>query len=177
MKISRNAKLKFTGERLIPEINKGTTFFYEHLARYLFVLQISKNKVILDAGCGCGYGSYIIAKYGHPKKVYAVDISKQAIEYAKNKYRSNDVFYKINNLEKLTLIKNNSIDIVMSFEVIEHLNNQEIFLNQVLRVLKSKGIFFSSTPNIFTHPKGNPFHKKEFNPRGFYKFLKRYLKI
>ena len=76
-------KIKFTGERLIPELNQNTAFFYEHVIRYLFASQFSENKTVLDAGCGTGYGSYIIDKFGKPNKIQAVDISNEAINYAK----------------------------------------------------------------------------------------------
>jgi 2-polyprenyl-3-methyl-5-hydroxy-6-metoxy-1,4-benzoquinol methylase len=169
-------KLEFTGERLIPEINKGAAFFYEHLVRYLFTSQFVKEKIVLDAGCGVGYGSSILAKYGKAKKIYAVDISKETIDYAKVKYLHKTIKFSIDNIEKLTTILDKSINIVTSFEVIEHLKDQNKFLKQVKRVLKNNGLFIVSTPNKYTYPEGNPFHTKELYPEKFYKLLKKYFK-
>lgn len=172
----KTSRLEFTGERLIPELNKGTAFYYEHLARYLFASQIVKEKVVLDAGCGSGYGSFILAKYGKAKKVYAVDISQEAIDYAQSKYFHKNIKFQVNDAEKLKTISAKSVDVIVSFEVIEHLNDQEKFLNQIKRVLKTNGVFIVSTPNKYTYPEGNLFHTKELYPEEFKKLLKKYFK-
>ncbi len=176
MKNRQNQKLVFTGERLIPEINKGAPFYYEHLARYLFSCQLTKQKTVLDIGCGSGYGSYILSTLGEAKKVYALDISESSILYAKNKYAQKKIDFQIDNAETLLTIHNKKIDIAISFELIEHLYNQEKFLSQVRRVLKEGGIFFVSTPNKFTYEKDNPFHVKEFYPIEFSRLLKKFFK-
>lgn len=172
----KTSRLEFTGERLIPELNKGTAFYYEHLARYLFASQIVNEKVVLDAGCGVGYGSFVLATYGKAKKIYAIDLSQDTIEYARSKYFNKNIIYQKDNVEDLKTITSKLIDIVVSFEVIEHLNNQEKFLKQVKRVLKKDGFFIVSTPNKYTYPKGNPFHTKELYPKEFLELLKKYFK-
>jgi 2-polyprenyl-3-methyl-5-hydroxy-6-metoxy-1,4-benzoquinol methylase len=169
-------KLNFTGERLIPELNKGSAFYYEHLARYLFTSQIVNEKVVLDAGCGVGYGSYIMATYGKAKKVYAVDLSQDTIKYAQSKYSNKNIKYNQDNVEELKTITSQIIDVAVSFEVIEHLNDQEKFLRQIKRVLKNDGIFVVSTPNKYTYPSGNHFHTKEIYPEEFSLLLKKFFK-
>lgn len=175
-KKSKIRKLASTGERLIPEINKGAGYYYEHLARYLFASQLVKNKIVLDAGCGSGYGSFILAKYGKTKKVYAIDISQESIDYARYKYFNKNIRFQIDDIEKLYTIKKKSIDITVSFEVIEHIKNQEKFLNQIKRVLKKDGLFIVSTPNKYTYPDGNSFHTKELYPEEFFQLLKKSFK-
>lgn len=169
-------KINFTGERLIPELNKGTAFYYEHLARYLFASQIVNNKMVLDAGCGVGYGSYILEKYGKAKKIYGVDLSSDSIKYAQTKYFHKNIEYVRDDVLELKTVRDNSIDISVSFEVIEHINEQEKFLAQVKRVLKKDGLFIVSTPNKYTYPKGNPFHSKELYPEEFSQLLKKCFK-
>lgn len=175
-KQSNSPKLEFTGERFIPALNKGAAFFYEHLIRYLFASQFTKNKVVLDAGSGAGYGSHILSKYGQAKKVFGIDTSSEAINYAKNKYGFKNISFKINDIEKLEIISDASIQVGVSFEVIEHIRNQTQFLEQIVRVLKTNGIFIVSTPNKYTYPPGNEFHIKELYPEEFYKLLKKYFK-
>jgi len=167
-------KLEFTGERLIPELNKGQAFFYEHLVRYLFSSQFVRNKIVLDVGCGSGYGSYILARQGGANKIFAVDISQDAIEYAKSRYKHRNIDFKVDDAEELKTISNKIVDILVAFELIEHLNDQDKFLGQVKRVLKKSGLFIVSTPNKYTYPDGNPFHTKELYPEEFYRLLKKY---
>lgn len=133
----KNTSIEFTGERLIPELNKGMAFFYEHLARYIFSCQFVKDKSVLDMGTSTGYGAFILAKYGKTSRVIAVDIDKKTIKYAKLKYNHSNVKFLVEDIEKLKSIKNKLIDVVTAFEVIEHLNKPSNFLEQIKRVIKS----------------------------------------
>lgn len=164
-------ELEFTGERLIPIINKGAAFYYEHLARYLFSMQFVKHKSVLDTGSGAGYGSHLLSKYGNAKKVYGIDIDRKSVLYASEKYKNKGVTFAIDDVTKLKTIKNSSIDVAVCFEVIEHIINQQELLKQITRVLKKDGIFVVSSPNKLTYPTGNPYHQKELHPRQFKKLL------
>ena len=75
--MKQKTRLKPSEERLMPKYGVGYAYFYEHLARYFFASQFVKDKVVLDAGCGVGYGSYILVKYDKAKKVYAIDNSRK----------------------------------------------------------------------------------------------------
>ena len=172
----KKINLEFTGERLIPKVNVGRAFYYEHLTRYLFASQIVKDKTVLDLGCGSGYGSFILKNTGHAKKVIGIDISSDAINYAKENYDDNDINFRIGDIRKLNSIKNNSIDIVVSFEVLEHIREQGKMLSEVKRILKKNGLLIISTPNILTYPKGNKYHLKELSPKNFEKLLKKHFK-
>lgn len=174
MKTKKTQKIVITGERLIPEYNKGTDFLYEHLARYLFSSQFVKGKKVIDVGCGVGYGSKILKIYGKAKTVDAIDISRNSIKYAKKHYYSKNIFYNIDNAEKLLTVQNNNMDVAVSFELIEHLKHPRIFLKQIKRVLKKNGLFIFSTPNKYTYPKGNPYHIKEYYPEELKQLLKNY---
>lgn len=164
--------LVFTGERLIPNLNRGTAFFYEHLLRYIFACNFVKGKTVLDAGCGSGYGSLLLAKEGNAANVISVDISADAIAYSIKYYSAHNISYTVDNVESLYLIQDKSIDIVVSFEVVEHLQNQISYLKSIKRVLKPSGLAMISTPNTLTYPSGNPFHINEFTPDQFKRFLK-----
>lgn len=168
-------ELKFTGERLIPKININQAFYYEHLVRYFFASQIAKKKTVLDLGCGTGYGSYILKNIGDAQKVIGIDISKDAIDYAK-KYYGKSADFHIDNILSLKSISNNSIDIVTTFEVLEHTNKHDQMFKEIKRVLKDSGIIIISTPNILTYPPGNTYHLKELSPVKFENILKKYFK-
>jgi len=168
--------LKFTGERLIPKQNKGTAFYYEHIVRYYFASQFAKGKNVLDAGCGSGYGTYYLAKYGQAKNVHAIDIAEDAIKYAKKQYQTQNCDFKKDDILKLETVLDNSIDLAVNFEVIEHIEEQDKFLKQIKRVLTKSGIFIVSTPNKYTYKEENEFHKKELFPNEFEELLKKNFK-
>lgn len=155
--------MKFTGERMIPEFNQGGEIFLEHINRYIFASQFSKNKVVLDIACGSGYGSDLLLKSG-AKQVFGVDISKEAVGYCIEKYSHKNLSFLVGDVRNVP-IENNKIDLLVSFETIEHVNeeDQKIFINEIRRVLKPGGILLMSTPNIsaFRAERENDFHLKE----------------
>ncbi len=164
----------FTGERFLPGIN-DTKLEIEHYQRYLSVERLVKNKIVLDAACGEGYGSDILARYA--KKVIGIDLDNETINRAKVKYKNRDnLTFQQGNIEKLE-IEDCSIDVVISFETIEHVSEdiQKNFLNEIDRVLKDDGIMVMSTPNkrVYSdlHNYNNEFHIKEFYYKDFLEFL------
>jgi len=169
---NKGSQMEFTGERFVPGHPELDNLFQEHVIRYLFSSQFIKSKTVLDAGCGTGYGSYILAQ-NKAKKVVGIDNSKEAIEYCKNNYQSKNLEFKIGDCEELNF-SDSSFDVVASFELIEHLKKPESFLSGVKRILKKDGIFITSTPNKLTYNTENPFHYKEYTENEFKETLKIY---
>jgi ubiquinone/menaquinone biosynthesis C-methylase UbiE len=152
--------LKWTGERLVtdPLLGKGIT---EHLHRYAIAIDLVKDKIVLDLACGEGYGTNLLSKTA--RKVTGIDISKEAILHARKKYLRENIEFIEASAINLPL-QDNSIDVVVSFETIEHLFEQESFLNEIKRVLKIEGILIISSPERENYRKldpENPFHVKE----------------
>lgn len=168
--------LKFTGERLIPKINVGRAFYYEHLARYFFASQFSKSKTVLDVACGTGYGCKIISVTGKATKVVGIDVSAESIKFSQKYYRKDNIDYLVDDAQTLSSQSNDSFDLIVSFETIEHLNYPEKFIKQTKRLLKNDGILIISTPNTNTYPKGNKYHINEQTPDEFRLLLKKYYK-
>jgi len=166
-----NSKLKFTGERLVPNQPELMNLFQEHIIRYMFCSQFVKNKSVLDAGCGTGYGSYLLANQ-NSKNVVGIDNSKEAIEFAQNNFQSKNLEFTEDDCTKSN-ISDSSIDVLVAFELIEHLENPDAFLSEVNRVLKKNGLFILSTPNKITYNTANPFHYKEYTENEFVNFLKK----
>jgi ubiquinone/menaquinone biosynthesis C-methylase UbiE len=145
--------------------------------RYVFASKFVKGKSVLDAGCGIGYGSNFIAKAG-AKKVIGIDISKDAIKVAKQRYENEQIQFMIMDITQLEFPEN-SFDVICCFEVIEHIKNYHKALSELKRVLKNGGLCIISTPNKeISSPRRkepiNPFHVKEFSPAEFYGLLKKY---
>lgn len=132
----------------------------EHLTRYNLASEYVKGKIVVEMGCGMGYGTYAMSQNG-AKKVYGIDIDKSAIEFAIKNYNHSSITY-LNESATKSSITANYADVVIAFEVIEHLQNPRELINEVLRILKPGGTFILSTPNRSTSLKDNPFHIKEF---------------
>jgi GT2 family glycosyltransferase/2-polyprenyl-3-methyl-5-hydroxy-6-metoxy-1,4-benzoquinol methylase len=171
-------KVEFTGERFVPDLD-NPELEVEHVQRYLSVVDLVKDKVVLDAACGEGYGSYLLAQ--HAKQVRGIDISEEAISHAASKYNKNNLEFTQGSVDSLDLPAQ-SVDVVVSFETIEHIDAdmQHAFLQEIKRVLKSGGILVISTPDKrwYSDEQGytNPFHVKEFYKEEFHGFLNQYFK-
>lgn len=161
-----------SSERLIPGIHPIQDYF-SHIARYLFSLDFLRlDDIVLDIACGVGYGSNYIAD--KCKKVIGIDVSKDAVSYAKKNYADNlkgNITFMEGNAEKIPL-NSESVDAVVSFETIEHLLNPGTFLAECNRVLKNKGHFIVSTPNKKLSDSNNPHHINELYIKDFLKMIK-----
>ena len=166
----------FTGERFVPGIH-DRKLEIEHYQRYLSVRKLAEGKCVLDAACGEGYGSNILAETA--REVIAVDIDKDAVSRARKLYEGKgNLSFRVGSIEKLDL-PDHSIDVVVSFETIEHVYEeiQNKFLAEIDRVLKTNGILIISTPNkaVYSdmHNYKNEFHMKEFYHDEFVSFLRK----
>lgn len=160
-----------TGERLIPEGHIQTLTYGEHLSRYSSVVDIVKDRVVLDIASGAGYGTNLIAQ--HAKQVTGVDYSQDAIEYSKKLYKSKNLNFIQADAQALPF-EDSSVEVVVSLETIEHLNNPEKFVKEVKRVLKPDGVFIVSTPNDDEYIEGNEFHIHEFRLKDLRKLIGKY---
>lgn len=129
--------LTFTGERVVP--GKVSDYnFYEAFCRYEFVRPYVKDKIVLDAGCGQGYGSFYLSQTA--KEVFGIDIAANAIHDARKNYKRSNLCFKIMDVAKMEF-PDNFFDVICSFEVIEHLENYKVYLTEIGRVLKPSGFF------------------------------------
>ena len=152
-------------ERVIPGVT-ANFLFQEALARYHFALRhlSPKSNLILDLGCGTGYGTSLLTKKG---TVIGLDIDTEAIFYA-HKHYPKATFITASAL-KLPF-PNNQVNAVVSFETIEHFSQTAKFISEVSRVLHTNGLFILSTPNGKSN---SPYHVKYFTPSTLTKSLKK----
>jgi SAM-dependent methyltransferase len=134
--------LTFTGERFTPEV-RGP-IWYEHWHRYAFVADLVRGKRVLDAACGEGYGSYLLARAA--AQVTGVDISAGAIAHARERYPLANLEFVPGSVTQLPLA-DACVDAVISFETIEHLSAQREMLAEFRRVLTADGLLVISSPN------------------------------
>ncbi len=156
--------VEFTGERVVPgEVDPD--LWNEHLSRYAFAARLGWKKRILDAGCGAGYGSSELARVG--LRVVGVDVSWEAVEFAAATYRSPNLRFLASSCAALPFA-GKSFDLVVAFEVIEHIEEWPSLISEARRVLAPGGQFIVSTPNkaYYTDSRRrsgpNPFHVHEF---------------
>lgn len=153
-------KKEWTGERL-------ETFVYnenmvEHLHRYSIAMSFITGKKVLDIASGEGYGTNLLA--AKAEYIFGVDIDNIAIEAAKKKYAAGNISFLQGSADKIPLT-DNSVDVVVSFETIEHHDKHDEMLQEIKRVLKPHGLLIMSSPDKkhYTDETGyhNKFHIKE----------------
>jgi len=171
--------MKQVEERYKPKIaseNLIESLF--HLHRYLIASRFVKNKIVLDAASGEGYGSFILSK--NARKVFGVDIDEKTILEAKKKYKNEKIYFLNANVTNLPFTEN-FFDVIISFETIEHLSKEDgiKFLEQIKKILKKDGILILSTPNkertLFSSYK-NIYHIYEYYESEIVEILKKYFK-
>ncbi|WP_447003947.1 class I SAM-dependent methyltransferase [Saccharothrix isguenensis] len=156
--------LPLTGERTVPGIAAENYWFRRHEAAYLDLVRHCTGAVVLEAGCGEGYGAALIAQ--HAERVIALDYDETTAAHVGRAYPELTVLR--GNLASLPL-RDASVDVVANLQVIEHLWDQEGFLAECARVLRPGGRLLVTTPNRITFSPGrdtplNPFHTRELAP-------------
>jgi ubiquinone biosynthesis O-methyltransferase len=129
-----------------------------------------KQKKILDLGCGDGVLSYLIAKEG--AVVSGIDLSETAINFAKikTKKRGLDIDFRQENAYELPFM-DEEFDAVVSSDVIEHIEDVHIFLKEIHRVLKLKGVIVISTPIKFSENLSDRMHVTEWFPKEYQELI------
>ena len=140
-----------------------------HVSRYVLAAdKIRPGDTVLDAACGLGYGTSVLASCSAGGRFIGVDIDESSIAYAKANFAVHDasISYHACDVTNLSFIADHSIDVVISFETIEHLPNYDVFLAEIKRVLKPDGRIIGSVPNLWCDETGkdpNPHHYHVFD--------------
>ncbi|MCP2246972.1 class I SAM-dependent methyltransferase [Lentzea aerocolonigenes] len=156
--------LPLTGERTVPGIAEENYWFRRHEAAYLHLIGHCADAVVLEAGCGEGYGAQLIRTVA--RRVVALDYDELTSQHVARAYPQLNVLR--GNLATLPL-RDGAVDVVANLQVIEHLWDQEGFLAECRRVLRPGGTLIVTTPNRLTFSPGqdtplNPFHTRELAP-------------
>lgn len=160
----RAQTLHLTGERTVPGVAEENYWFARHEAAYLALLPHCAGEVVLEAGCGEGYGAALIAQAG--ASVIALDYDEPTVTHVARSYprlgtvRGNLAFLPI---------ATGALGVVANLQVIEHLWDQRGFLAECRRVLRPGGKLLVTTPNRLTFTPDsatplNPYHTRELSP-------------
>lgn len=159
-------------ERIVPD-DEPAGIVALHLKRYLFAQAYCAGKEVLDAACGTGYGTAELGRVA--SRAAGVDVDEAAVAYARSRYAADNVEFARMDATSLAY-EDASFDTVVSFETIEHLDDRDAFLREVVRVLRPDGAFVVSTPKAaatIDHP-DNPFHRVEYSVDDFARLLSTY---
>jgi SAM-dependent methyltransferase len=166
-------QLEWTGERLVPTVQGDVAC--EHLHRYALACELVKGKVVLDIACGEGYGSSLLAR--NALEVIGVDISADVVAHARAVYPHDNLSFRTGTCSDIP-VASGSIDVVVSFETLEHHDRHHEMMAEMRRVLRPGGALVISTPDKRTYSDipgyANPFHVRELYREDFENLLRQY---
>ena len=162
-------------ERAIPGTELWNYCYADHLARYMFAGDYVKGHSVLDVGTGPGYGAWMLLKAG-ASSVQAIDRDEDALRAANAAYGCPGLTFAVDDAQTLARSLN-PVDVICSFENIEHLPRPRDFLASAARTLKPSGVLLCSTPDRSATPPfgngkpANEFHEMEWYRDEFYDML------
>jgi 2-polyprenyl-3-methyl-5-hydroxy-6-metoxy-1,4-benzoquinol methylase len=172
MMCSLPPELEANGERFLPEMEGAIAL--EHLHRYAVAKDFAAGKTVLDIACGEGYGSAFLAETA--ARVYGVDIASEAIAHAKAKYQRPNVEFLVGSCAGIPLAEG-TVDLVVSFETIEHHDEHEAMLAEIKRVMRPGGMVIVSSPDKLEYSEranhANAYHVKELYANEFRRLIEK----
>lgn len=171
-----------TGERIIPDVMKPTNgMLLEHVARYYFATPYVKGRV-LDLSCGVGYGAQMISKMCKKDvdRVVAVDNQPDVLQYARGRYHHPLIeWVQADALDSELPTKLGTFDTILSFETIEHLEDDRLFIEHLRQMLNPGGTLVLSTPfgNGRGKPTNEPFHVHQLTREEFVKLFDSFANV
>lgn len=164
--------IAFDGERCTPWVT--SQILSAHVHRYFSTLDLVQGKRVLDISCGEGYGAALMQKHG-AAHVTGVDLDDKIIARANRVYGNDALAFQTADARDPLPFEDNSFDVVVSFETIEHIAEHALFVSELTRVLTREGVLVISTPDatLSDPDTPNPFHEKELDEATFLGLLNR----
>jgi SAM-dependent methyltransferase len=152
--------LRLVAESVSPEVRND--LFVAHLAVYSFFARFVTGKRVLDLGCGTGYGSRHLLESG-AAAVVGVDADRKAIRYARRRFAGDGLAFRVEDAEELPASLGR-FEVVVSSNVLEHLERPERALDAAARLLPQDGLLLAAVPPIvddgtLRENQRNPFHR------------------
>ena len=149
-----------TAERSSHLDPSENVIFQRHMIAYMETAKIISGTV-LEIGCGEGYGLEELA----PKADQYLAIDKYSTPISEELKEQNNISFYQMDVPPLKNIEDNSVDFVVTFQVIEHINKDKFFISEIHRVLKPGGKLILTTPNKMMSLTRNPWHFREYTPK------------
>jgi len=172
-----------TTERIIIENyqsdQESYLLYLVHVATYKFSLSFVVGKKVLDYGCGSGYGTAFISD--SCQQIIGIDVSTEAIAHASSHFRAPNLSYMLIERAEVAPLPfpDSSFDVVLSFQVIEHIEDVSAYLREMDRVLAPGGLVIIATPDrstrLFSFQKPwNIWHQREYTQKQLQGTLSEY---
>ena len=160
--------IEWTGERMVPW-TRNVQVIYEHLHRYWFAASLAAGRRALDVGSGEGYGTAILASAA--VSAVGIELDEATVRHSAANYEAPNLEYRRGSALELSEFSDGEFGLVVCFEVIEHITEQEQVLDEIKRVLAPDGILLCSTPDrvAYSEKTGfeNPYHLRELDQDEF----------
>ena len=161
MELNLAGKTDGISERFAPAEDAGRLIEAEHVARYRWAAQAAPGRSVLDAGCGTAYGTRILSEAG-ASDVVGIDIAEAVLDAVRPDMPTG-VRLDAGDIRELPF-GDDRFDLVVCFEVIEHVEDPFSVLDELVRVMAPGGLLAISSPNRGVYQPGNPHHCHEFRP-------------
>jgi len=164
-----SGRLDRTKEQIVP--GHDSRYWLEfHLAFYHYANLRANEADVLDIGCGYGYGSHLLSEKA--RSVVGLDMHPPAIAYAKENYLRPNLTFREHDANEPLPFEDDSFDLIVSSEVLEHIHRQRELMEEVRRVGRNGGRAIVKTPNALNDPGGaNPHHHHIFSLDEYRKFM------
>jgi GT2 family glycosyltransferase/SAM-dependent methyltransferase/glycosyltransferase involved in cell wall biosynthesis len=154
--------IDWTGERCVPWA-PDVQVVYEHYHRYLWARELASDRRVVDLGSGEGFGAALLAEAA--RSVVGIDVDPRTVDHARLNYGGDTLSFEVASATDLGLLEDDAADMVVAFELIEHVADQETVLREIRRVLSPGGLLVISTPDRVAYAEmsdtPNPFHERE----------------
>jgi ubiquinone/menaquinone biosynthesis C-methylase UbiE/tetratricopeptide (TPR) repeat protein len=140
-----------------------------HMARYhLAAGYVRDGDVVLDAACGLGYGSRMLAFGSTASQVIGSDLDRESVVYARANFGWDEhrLSFEAADVQALGFLSDNSVDVFVSFETLEHVPDPAQLIAEAQRILRPGGRFIASVPNLWVNDEGidpNPHHLQVYD--------------
>ncbi|MCW3015136.1 MAG: glycosyl transferase, partial [Solirubrobacterales bacterium] len=160
--------IDWTGERAVPW-TPDVQVVYEHFHRYLWARTLVRGRRVLDIGSGEGFGAALLA--GAAASVTGIDIDPRTVEHSQLRYGAEALTFSVASATDLGHLADGAFDVIVAFEVIEHVEDHERVMAEIERLLSASGIVIMSTPDRHTYSEAmaqeNVFHVRELSALEF----------
>jgi 2-polyprenyl-3-methyl-5-hydroxy-6-metoxy-1,4-benzoquinol methylase len=152
--------------------------YYAHLSIYNFALKYCKDKIVLDAGSGAGYGTAYLAERG-ARFVYGIDASSKAVAFSQYHFKRRNLKFQVMDLQKISGFPKNHFDFIFSSNTLEHIPDVSLFLRHVWKLLRADGVGVIAVPPIINEglrkqDESNRYHLNIWSPRQWHYVLKQF---
>lgn len=156
-------------ERFDPTDDAGTLMGTEHLARYQWAAQVARGARVLDAGCGSGYGTAILAA-AEPASLIAVDVADEAVELTRAALGEGaDV--RVADVRELP-VADDAVDLVVCFELIDSRAETQADLEDTRAEVRHHKMLHERADAVVADMQGSPSWKLTKPLRAFKKLLR-----